>query len=173
MSRSILLSATAVALMVGSLSAQACELDLSGNPGQWTPQAKLPSSLRATGDFNSIAGVWQASLSVNGTVILNTIDTWNRDGTEFLSAEKDPIEGNLCQGVWKNTGDRSVQLHHLGWTFDTSGNPTGTLVDDTSVTLDRKRMTYAGTFDFKFYDMNGNLTKEVKGDTTATRVTVQ
>jgi hypothetical protein len=33
-------------------------------------------------------------------------------------------------------------------------------------------MTYAGTFDFKFYDVNGNLVKEVTGDTTATRITV-
>ena len=173
MSRSLLLSAAAIALMAGSLSAQACQLDLTGNPGHWTPQVKLPSSLRASGKFDSIVGVWQASLTVNGTLLLNTIDTWNGDGTEFLSADKDPIEGNVCQGVWKTTGARGVQLHHMGWTFDTSGNPTGTLVDDTSVTLDRKRMTYAGTFDFKFYDVNGNLTKEVTGDTAATRMTVQ
>ncbi len=172
MSRSILLSAAAIALMAASLSAQACQLDLPGNPGRWTPQVKLPPSLRPSGKFDSIVGVWQASLTVNGTLLLNTIDTWNGDGTEFLSADKDPIEGNVCQGVWKTTGHRSVQLHHMGWTFDTSGNPTGTLVDDTSVTLDRKRMTYSGTFDFKFYDVNGNLVKEVTGDTTATRITV-
>lgn len=172
MSRSLLLSAVAIALMAGSESAQACELDVIGNPGQWMPQVKLPSLPRASGKFDSIVGVWQASLSVSGTVILNTIDTWNSDGTEFLSAQKDPIEGNLCQGVWKTVGTRGVQLHHLGWTFDTSGNATGTLVDDTSVKLDGKRTTYTGTFDFKFYDLNGNLTKEVTGDTSATRVTV-
>ena len=173
MSRSILLSAAAIALMAGSLSAQACVLDVVGNPRQWTPQVRLPSSLRTSGNFNSIVGVWQASLSVSGTVILNTIDTWNGDGTEFLSADKDPIEGNVCQGVWEKVGARTVQLHHMGWTFDTSGNPTGTLVDDTSVTLDKKGMTYTGTFDFKFYDVNGNLIKEVQGDTSATRLTVQ
>ena len=173
MSRSILLSATAIALMAGSLSAQACVLDLVGNTGQWVTQVRPPSHVRASGKFNSIVGVWQASLTANGKVILNTIDTWSGDGNEFLSADKDPIEGNVCQGVWKSTGARSVQLHHMGWTFDTSGNPTGTLVDDTSVTLDKKAMTYSGTFDFKFYDVNGNLINEVTGDTSATRVTVQ
>ncbi|HEY2447141.1 MAG TPA: hypothetical protein VGI20_15515 [Rhizomicrobium sp.] len=174
MNHSILLSATAIALMAGSLSAQACQLDLIGNPGQLAPQIKLPYSPPQTSQrFNSIVGVWQASLTVNGAVILNTIDTWSGDGTEFLSAQKDPIEGNICQGVWRTTGARGVVLHHMGWTFDTSGNPTGTLVDDTSVTLDKKRMTYTGTFDFKFYDLNGNLTKEVTGDTSATRITVQ
>ena len=172
MSRSLLLSAAALALMAGSLSAQACQLDLIGSARQWTPQVKLPLLPPASGKFNSIVGVWQASLTVNGTVLLNTIDTWNGDGTEFLSADKDPIEGNMCQGVWKTVGARGVKLHHMGWTFDTSGNPTGTLVDDTSVTLDKKRMTYTGTFDFKFYDVNGNLVNEVNGDTTATRITV-
>ena len=172
MSRSILLSAAAIALMAGSLSAQACVLDVIGNPPQWTPQVKLPPTVRPSGRFNSIVGVWQASLTVSGTLLLNTIDTWNSDGTEFLSADKNPIEGHVCQGVWKNIGGRSVQLHHMGWTFDTSGNPTGTLVDDTSVTVDKQGMTYSGTFDFKFYDVNGNLVKEIQGDTTATRVTV-
>jgi hypothetical protein len=172
MSRSILLSAAAIALMAGSLSAQACSLDLIGDPGRWTPQVRLPSLPQTSGKFDSIVGVWQASLTVNGTLLLNTIDTWSGDGNEFLSAQKDPIEGNVCQGVWKTVGARGVKLHHMGWTFDTSGNPTGTLVDDTSVTLDRKRMTYTGTFDFKFYDLNGNLVKEVMGDTSATRITI-
>ena len=173
MNRYILLSAAAIALMAGSLSAQACNLDLTGALVQQMPQIKLPPIHRPSGKFNSIVGVWQASLTVNGSVILNTIDTWNGDGTEILSAQKDPIEGNICQGVWKNAGGRSVQLNHMGWTFDTSGNPTGTLVDNTTVTPDKKNMTYSGTFDFKFYDLNGNLVKEITGDTTATRLTVQ
>ena len=170
MYRSILLSAAAIAWLAASPSAQACNLDLTGAHVQWAP--RLPFT-RTPGNYHSIVGVWQASLTANGAVILNTIDTWNSDGTEFLSADKDPVEGNVCQGVWQKAGGRSVQLHHMGWTFDTSGNPSGTLVDDTTVTLDKAGMTYSGTFDFKFYDVNGNLQKEVTGDTTATRVTVQ
>ena len=174
MTRSILLSAAAIAWMAGSISAQACDLDLIGSPGQWTPQIRLPHlPPRASERFNSIVGVWQVSYSVNGTTVLNTIDTWSGDGNEFLIAGKNPIVGNVCAGVWKTVGGRGVQLHHLGWTFDTSGTLTGTLVDDESVKLDRRRMTYAGTFDEKFYDLNGNLVKEVSGDNSATRVTVQ
>lgn len=174
MYRSILLSATAIALMAGSISAQACELDLIGTPALWTPQIKLPHlSPRSTERFDSIVGVWQVSYSVNGAVVLYTIDSWNSDGNEFLSADKNPTVGNVCAGVWKTVGERGVQLHHMGWTFDTSGNPTGTLVDDESLTLGHKRLTYAGTFDFKFYDTNGNLVKEVTGDSSATRITVQ
>jgi hypothetical protein len=173
MYRSILLSAMAVALMAGSVSAQACELDLIGTPGQWTPQIKVPHfPVRAGERYSSIVGVWQVSYSVNDTVVLNTIDTWNSDGNEFLSADKNPTLGNVCAGVWKTAGARGARLHHMGWTFDSSGNPTGTLVDDESLMLDHKRTTYAGTFDFKFYDLNGNLVKEVTGDNSATRVTV-
>ena len=173
MYRSILLSAAAIAWMAGSISPQACELDLIGSPGQWTPQVKLPHLPPRTSErFDSIVGVWQVSYSVSGTTVLNTIDSWNSDGNEFLSADKNPTLGNVCAGVWKTVGGRGVQLHHMGWTFDTSGNPTGTLVDDESLKLDRKRLTYTGTFDFKFYDTNGNLYKEVTGDSSATRITV-
>ena len=173
MYRSILLSAAAVALMAGSLSAEACDLDLTGAHAQSTPQIKLRSSVRTPGNYHSIVGVWQVAYSVSGNVVLNTIDTWSGDGNEFLIADKDPVVGNVCAGVWQNTGNRGVQLHHIGWTFDTSGNPTGTLVDDETLTLNHKATTYQGTFDEKFYDMNGNLTKEVTGDNSATRVTVQ
>lgn len=172
MYRSILLSATAIALMAGSVSAQACDLDLTGTSAQWTPQIKLPhSSSRTSERFDSIVGVWQVAYSVNGNVILNTIDTWNGDGNEFLIAGKNPVVGNVCAGVWKSTNTRHVQLHHIGWTFDTSGNLTGTLVDDESVRLNPRATTYAGTFDEKFYDLNGNLVKEVSGDNSAARLT--
>ena len=172
MYRSILFTATAIALMAGSISAQACELDVIATAGQWTPQIKVPH-FPVRGTFDSIVGVWQVAYSVNGTVVLNTIDTWSSDGNEFLSADKNPIVGNVCAGVWKTVGERGVQLHHMGWTFDTSGNATGTLVDDESLMLNHKRTAYTGTFDIKYYDVNGNLTKEVTGDNSAVRITVQ
>jgi len=170
MYRSILLSAAAVALMAGSVSAQACELNLIP---AGTPQIKLPPAhVRTSQRFDSVVGVWQVSYSVDGSVVLNTIDTWSSDGNEFLSADKNPTLGNVCAGVWKSVGARGAQLHHMGWTFDTSGNPTGTLVDDESLTLDKKRMNYTGTFDFKFYDTTGTLVKEVTGDSAAARITI-
>lgn len=173
MYRPILLTATAIALMAGSVSAQACDLDLTGKSGQWAPQIKMPHfSTRTADSFNSIVGVWQVSYSVGGNVILNTIDTWSSDGNEFLIAGKNPIVGNVCAGVWKSANTRTVKLHHIGWTFDTSGTLTGTLVDDEMVTLNRKATTYAGTFDEKFYDLNGNLVKEVTGDNSAARISV-
>lgn len=173
MYRSILLSATAIALMAGSVSALACGNQLDLSTFQRTPQIKFPTSARTPQVYDSIAGLWQVSYIVNGQVALNTIDSWHSDGTELLSADKSPIVGNVCQGVWTSTGGRGVQLHHLGWTFDTSGNPSGTLVDDESETLNHKATTYKGTFDEKFYNLNGDLTKEVTGDTSAVRVTVQ
>jgi hypothetical protein len=173
MYRSILLSAAAIALVAGTISAQACgnELDFSA---AGATQIKVPHfPVRGVRSGNSIVGVWQVAYSVSGTVILHTIDTWSGDGNEFLIADKSPIVGNVCAGVWQSTGRRGVALHHIGWTFDTTGAPTGTLVDDEVLTLGHKATTYSGTFDEKFYDANGNLVKEVSGDTAATRVTNQ
>src|SRR5262249_27024682 len=136
---------------------------------------KLPHLAPAkTGkNYDSIVGVWEVAYSVNGSVVLNTIDTWSGDGNEFLSADKNPVLGNGCAGVWESKGAHGVQLHHLGWTFDTTGTPTGTLVDDESMTLNHKGTGYKGTFDFKFYDTTGTLVKEVAGDDSASRVTAQ
>lgn len=174
MYRSILLSAAAIALMAGTISAQACDISAADfQPG--AARIKLPHFAPAkTGlSYDSVVGVWQVAYSVSGSVVLNTIDTWSSDGNEFLSADKNPILGNVCAGVWQSKGLRGVQLHHLGWTFDTTGTPTGTLVDDESVTLNRRGTSYTGAFDFKFYDTSGNLVKEVTGTSSAARVTTQ
>lgn len=173
MYRSILLSAAAIALMAGTISAQACDITAADfQPGA---QIRLPhfSPPKSQRSYGSIVGVWQVSYSVNGQVALNTIDTWSGDGNEFLSADKNPILGNVCAGVWQSKGMRGAQLHHLGWTFDGTGTPTGTLVDDESVTLNRRGTGYTGDFDFKFYDTDGNLVKEVTGTSSAARVTTQ
>lgn len=174
MYRSILLSATAIALMAGTLSAQACGNGTDDGAAivRVIPQVKQAPLGRARMEYDSIVGLWQVSYSVNGNVVLHTIDTWSSDGTELLIADKSPIVGNVCAGVWQNTGPHGVQLHHLGWTFDGTGTPTGSLVDDESLKVGRDAMTYSGTFDEKFYDTNGNLVKEVTGDVAANRVTV-
>ncbi len=173
MYRSTLLSVAAVALMAGTIAAQACDINAADFQAG-AARIKLPhfAPSKSGRSYDSIVGVWQVAYSVDGSVVLNTIDTWSSDGNEFLSAQKNPVLGNVCAGVWEVNGVRGAQLHHLGWTFDSTGTPTGTLVDDESVTLNRKGTSYKGTFDFKFYDTSGNLVKEVTGDHSATRLTV-
>jgi len=171
MYRSILLSAAAFALVAGTISAEAaCGVPLSGQ----NTQIKLPPLKRATvpgGD--SIVGFWQVSLIVGDQVILHTMKSWHDDGTEYDNADLPPIGGNVCEGVWKSTGKRKVHNYHLGWTFDSSGNPSGMFVLTEDDTVAKEGNSYTGPFDQKFYDADGNLVNEISGTVSATRVTAE
>jgi hypothetical protein len=55
-------------------------------------------------------------------------------------------------------------------------SPDGTLQASFTIdeidTVAQNNKTYSGTFDFKVFDLSGNLLQEVKGATEATRITV-
>jgi hypothetical protein len=53
-----------------------------------------------------------------------------------------------------------------------SGNSLGSFPLDETNTVSRNGLTYTGTFDLKFYDVDGNLVDELTGTQTATRITV-
>jgi hypothetical protein len=80
--------------------------------------------------------------------------------------------GPLCVGVWKQVGQRTFRLHHVGWNFDINGNSLGSFTLDETNTVSRNGLTYKGTFDLKFYDVDGNLIAEVTGTQKATRISV-
>ena len=120
---------------------------------------------------NPIVGLWHVTYTSGGQLFLETFDQWHNDGTEVESANAVPTEGNVCFGVWKKTGPRTVQLSHIGWNFDASGNPIGTFTIEESNTVARRGATYQGTFDFKVYDPDGNMVFEASGTQTATRIT--
>lgn len=173
MYRTLLISAAAIALMAGSVSAYAsCGAQLGSRAGELNkaPHIELFAGQAAPQGKSSIVGMWTNSIIVNGNVVATSISTWHSDGTEFDNIDAPPIGGNVCQGVWQSKG-RSVEEHHFGWTFDSSSNPSGyfTLVQD--VKLSRDGMSYTGPFDQKFYDVNGNLVTEVNGTMSAVRFT--
>ena len=66
----------------------------------------------------------------------------------------------------------SVRLHHVGWTFDSDGNLSGSFTLDEKDSVDSQGQSYEGSFDQKFYDVNGILLREVTGTLAATRITV-
>ena len=174
MYRSILISAAAVVWMAGGVSAQAsCGVPLDGKAGVISklPRFTISRSEAAPEGYGSIVGMWTNSILVGGNVVATSISTWHSDGTEYDNIDAPPINGNVCQGVWKSKGPDKVEEHHFGWTFDANSNPSGyfTLVQE--VKLSRDGMSYGGPFDQKFYDVNGNLVNEVTGDMSAERFT--
>ncbi len=173
MYRSILLSAAAIALIAGSVSAQAsCGASLTAKTTPMNLQhIKLPASEAAPLGYGSIVGVWNNSVIVGGNTIASSITTWHSDGTEFDNVDFPPVTGNICQGVWESHGVRNVTEHHMGWTFDNNSNPTGYFTLEQTVKLNRQGTAYSGPFDQKFYDVNGNLVNEIAGEFSATRFT--
>jgi hypothetical protein len=98
--------------------------------------------------------------TINGTVM-----GWNSRSTLFT-------RGAVCQGVWKQVAPNGAKLFHVIWTFDANGVLAGHIEETQTNTVTRDGNTYEGTFDQKFYDLNGNFTGEATGTLTATRLSV-
>src|SRR5689334_21699645 len=93
MYRSIVFSAAAVALMVGSVSAQAsCGAPANGKAGVVSkfPNLKLSRMEVAPQGAASIVGLWKNSVIVGGNVVVNSIAAWHSDGTEFDNVDFPP-----------------------------------------------------------------------------------
>ena len=119
---------------------------------------------------------------------LESFKTWHADGTEFENAFLPPAGGNICFGVWKDLGNGTVKLHHIGLMFAQAGTPpeyvTSIFTVDEVDTVAPNGKTYSGFFDFKLYVpaactnsasgyvCTGTPLAEVKGTTAATRITV-
>ncbi len=122
----------------------------------------------------SIVGLWGVIYTAGGAVFNQTFDTWHSDGTEFENAYLPVLAGNICEGVWKRTGDLTVKLHHIGWTYDplAGGLANGTFTLDQTNTLAKNGNSYTGTFTFKVFSATGSLEKEVSGTIAAVRISV-
>jgi hypothetical protein len=128
--------------------------------------------------YAPIVGLWHViyTNSADGSTFNDTFDTWHADGTEFESAFLSPAGGNICVGVWKESGRRSVTQHHIGWLFNPS-TPTATASNyftiDSELTVAEDGKSYSGKFTFKVWNLDGTSTPmEVTGTIAATRITV-
>jgi hypothetical protein len=130
------------------------------------------SGTEARDNKDSIVGLWHVLYTSDGQTLYESFDQWHSDGTELENPNLPPATGPLCVGVWKQVGQRTFRLHHVGWNFDINGNSLGTFTLDETNIVEPHGRTYQGNFVLKFYDVNGNLIQEVTGIQTATRITV-
>ena len=151
--------------------------------GMKFPVAKLPvvatANLAAVAGMpngespNSIVGLWHTMYTADNAPFAETFKQWHSDGTEFENVNHNPAIGSVCVGVWKLVGARTVHLHHLGFLFNPDGTSAGTFVVEETDSLGGGGASYAGTFTFSTYDVNGNPTgTPIKGTVAATRITV-
>ena len=125
----------------------------------------------------SIVGLWEMANTPNigpnaGKVTLRGIESWHSDGTEALNDFHNPAGGNVCLGVWMQTGPRTFKLKHPYWMWDSTGTLIGSGVLRWEVTVDADGNSYTGTFTNDQVDLLGNSVNHVAGDTKATRITV-
>lgn len=123
------------------------------------PAAHLISVADWDGDDGpaGIVGLWQFQLS--------GIDTdwgsqaWHADGTEIMfSAGQNPATGDVCQGVWQQTGPRTYTLNHIamGWSgVGVDPNMPGVQFERAHfhmmVKLDPSGQTFSGSYSIALY----------------------
>lgn len=109
-------------------------------------------------DFDSqgIVGLWQFQLA--GADVDWGTQAWHADGTEFMySAGQNPQTGNVCQGVWQQTGPRTYTLSHIamGWAAPgadpTKGSEFMRYHFHMVVKLDPRGQTFSGTYSVTIY----------------------
>ena len=171
-----------IAALVVLLTAASSYADCGPMAGMKFPVVKLPlvatANLAAVDGMpnsespDSIVGLWHTMYTAENSLFAETFKEWHSDGTEFENVNHNPAIGAVCVGVWKQVAVRTVRLHHLGFLFNADGTSAGTFVVEETDTLAAHGRSYVGTFTFSTYDVNGNLTGEVKGTVAATRITV-
>ena len=128
----------------------------------------------------------------DGAPIDNGTTGWFADGNEItFSGTRNPIVGATCIGVWKQTGERTYVLNHIGLSWNPlapsagpagPGNPGGGpgAVGGPGfikqyVTLSKDGQSYTGYFSITQLLPDGKtpaLPAPIKGTIAATRITV-
>jgi len=144
----------------------------------------LPKSDDDDGD-PSIAGMWHVifvAQTLNGApvnmVLDNAIAVWHNDGTEIMNSSRPAQDGNICLGVWIQTGKLVYRLNHIPWAGNDPanapsgiGNPQAGAQLMEHVTLSPDGTSYSGTFTLTAYDANKQPVASFTGVLAATRIT--
>ena len=118
----------------------------------------------------SIVGLWNVTFTSGGQTVDVAFDAWHSDGTEILNDYTNPIEGNVCLGVYEQTGPRTYKLKHPSWAFDTTGTLLGTVIIKENVQVSPDGNSYHGNYTYDIYDTTGTFVEELSGQISATRI---
>jgi hypothetical protein len=142
-----------------------------------------------------IVGMWKVSFVSDGTATPAPIPAgveidfatvqWNSDGTEIMvSGARPPSTGDVCMGVWRQTGRFTYKLKHvaLAWASADTPPPIGPVspavfvgpgIIRQVVTLSHSRNSYEGTLTIDQYAADGTtLLEHIGGKVFGERVTV-
>jgi hypothetical protein len=124
----------------------------------------------------SIVGLWHTTFLSGGLVWDEAFEQWHSDGTELaVDNAVPPLLGNVCVGVYKQTGPRTYSLRHVTWNWDPSGAPlAGSFLLLMTVTVGPHGNTFSGKFVSDSFDTFGDVIPDLhfEGTVSAERITV-
>ena len=122
------------------------------------------------GSHNSIVGTWHVAYITEGAPGGEAFIQWHSDGTEWENINHPTLSGNICLGSWKVIDAHRVFRNHFGWLYDGSGMLTGFFNETETDELSRDGNSYTGNNELKMYDLSGNMTANLTGTDSATRI---
>jgi len=145
------------------------------------PRAQLASASGAITDSStsdSIVGMWHSVFLLgNGPNRYDeSFQQFHAGGTEMmLSNGLPPALGNVCVGVWTETGNRTFKLRHMAWNWNPDGSFAGTFEMVVTPRIDRRGDNLAGTWAADSTDPSGNVIPELhaEGVVRSTRITAE
>ena len=182
-------SAAAAVLALSPLLAAdaraACFADAAGRALASVPAARVPAVSIDQGTLappgaphksQGIAGMWLTDflLGDGPDRFDQGFQLFHADGTEtMLSNGLPPALGNVCLGVWDQSG-RRIRLRHVAWNWDAEGRLTGTFILLATLRLDHRGQRFEGRWSANSYDLANNLIPELhaEGVVRGTRVPV-
>jgi len=141
------------------------------DPRSATPVAGMSRLAAAVGDphvigpHRSIVGTWLVSYGPGGEALIQ----WHSDGTEWENINHPVLGGNICMGSWKVLDARRVFRNHFGWLYE-GGLLSGWFNETETDELSADGNSYTGTNELKMYDLSGNMTADLLGTASATRL---
>src|ERR1700729_3816727 len=136
------LAALITVLFAGVGNARAC-----GEPGKAVASPAMPwLEHQDESDWQqTVVGLWHVNYTQSdGTPFVQSFKMWWSDGIEFDNALMPPTGGNICYGVWKQTGRGTVKLHHIGIMWGSDGKIAGTFTQDEEDTVASNGKSYTG-----------------------------
>ena len=196
----------------GCLDVPGAKIPTSNLRGSLLPEASarfMKADFRQEGEYAPsffhapIVGLWAFKYTSVGNMAIYKIPDgamvdggttgWFADGNEItFSGARNPIVGATCIGVWKQTGEHTYELNHVGLSWDpTAPSPTGPAGPGNPgggpgapggpafikqwVTLSKDGQSYTGYFAINQLMPDGKTPvapQPIKGTITATRITV-
>ena len=138
-------------------------------PAQFTRgnAGRLPGEPESDERSDSVVGLWRVAFFVGDgpDVAYEGFQQWHAGGTEtMVDNGVPPSFGNVCVGVWKQSGPRTFKLRHVTFNWDADGKSTGTFQVLITVRLNRSGNEYSGSYAADSFDLQGNVIPELHAE---------